>query len=119
MTFPPLVPPLKCQGIKTKLAGEISRVAQTITFERWVEPFCGSCVVPLNIQPKKALLHDTNAHIIRLYQEIQSGALTPATAKSFLAEEGEKLRRRGEPYYYTVRERFNAQPTSLDFLFLN
>jgi len=32
---------------------------------------------------------------------------------------GEKLRTDGEPYYYTVRERFNAQPSSLDFLFLN
>ncbi len=119
MSLPPLVPPLKCQGIKTKLAGEISRVAQTQAFERWVEPFCGSCVVALNVQPKNARLSDSNVHIIRLYQEIQSGSLTPANAKSFLAEEGEKLRANGESYYYAVRERFNAQPTSLDFLFLN
>jgi DNA adenine methylase len=112
-------PPLKCQGIKTKLVGEISRVAQTQDFERWVEPFCGSCVVALNVQPKKALLSDSNIHIIRLYQEIQSGNLTAALAKSFLEEEGNKLRTEGEPYYYAVRERFNATPTSLDFLFLN
>ena len=59
MTFPPLVPPLKCQGIKTKLVGEISRVAQTQTFDRWVEPFCGSCVIALNLQPKRALLCDS------------------------------------------------------------
>jgi DNA adenine methylase len=119
MSLPPLVPPLKCQGIKTKLAGEISRVAQTQGFERWVEPFCGSCVVALNVQPKTALLSDSNVHIIRLYEEIQSGSLTPAKAKSFLIEEGDKLRAGGEMYYYTVRERFNARPTSLDFLFLN
>jgi DNA adenine methylase len=119
MSLPPLVPPLKCQGIKTKLAGEINRVAQTQSFERWVEPFCGSCVVAFNVQPKKALLSDTNIHIIRLYQEIQDGSITPAKAKAFLVEEGEKLRSIGEAYYYTVRERFNAQPTSLDFLFLN
>jgi len=119
MSKPPLVPPLKCQGIKTKLVGEIGRVAQTQDFERWVEPFCGSCVVALNVQPKKALLTDSNVHIIRLYQEIQSGNLTAALAKSFLEEEGNKLRTQGEPYYYIVRERFNASPTSLDFLFLN
>ena len=119
MTFPPLVPPLKCQGIKTKLVGEISRLAQTQAFDRWVEPFCGSCVIALNVQPKRALLCDSNIHIIRLYQDIQEGRLTPALAKSFLTEEGEKLRTEGEPYYYTVRERFNAQPGSLDFLFLN
>jgi DNA adenine methylase len=76
-------------------------------------------VVALNVQPKKALLTDTNVHIIRLYQEIQSGTLTPAIAKSYLFEEGAKLRTGGEAYYYTVRERFNASPASLDFLFLN
>lgn len=119
MSLPPLVPPLKCQGIKTKLVGEISRLARTQPFERWVEPFCGSCVVALNVQPKMALLSDSNLHIVRLYQEIQSGALTPAIAKSFLTENGEKLRAQGEAYYYEVRERFNAQPVSLDFLFLN
>ena len=119
MSLPPLVPPLKCQGIKTKLVGEISRLAEVQEFDRWVEPFCGSCVVALNVQPARALLTDSNLHIIRLYQEIQRGTITPAVAKAFLIEEGEKLRTQGEPYYYAVRERFNAQPTSLDFLFLN
>ena len=99
--------------------GEINRVTQMQPFERWVEPFCGSCVVALNVQPKKALLSDTNIHIIRLYQEIQNGNLTPASAKAFLVEEGGKLRSGGEAYYYTVRERFNSAPSSLDFLFLN
>ncbi len=119
MNLPPLVPPLKCQGIKTKLAGEIQRLAQSQEFDRWVEPFCGSCVVALNVQPKRALLADSNVHIIRLYQEIQRGDLTPALAKAFLVEEGEKLRAGGEGYYYAVRERFNTRPASLDFLFLN
>lgn len=119
MSKPPLVPPLKCQGIKTKLVGEIARIAQAQGFRRWIEPFCGSCVVALNVQPKKASLSDTNIHIIRLYQEIQNGNLTAALAKSFLEEEGNKLRTIGEPYFYTVRERFNTCPTSLDFLFLN
>jgi DNA adenine methylase len=119
VNLPPLVPPLKCQGIKTKLASEIQRLAQTQEFDRWVEPFCGSCVIALNVQPKRALLADSNIHIIRLYQEIQRGVLTPALAKSFLVEEGGKLRACGENHYYEVRERFNARPTSLDFLFLN
>src|SRR2546422_8770086 len=119
MNLPPLVPPLKCQGIKTKLVGEINRFAQTQNFERWVEPFCGSCVVPLNVQPKKALLSDSNVHIIRLYQDIQKGEVTPASVKTFLTDEGEKLREGGEDYYYSVRERFNERPRSLDFLFLN
>ncbi|HEX3628370.1 MAG TPA: Dam family site-specific DNA-(adenine-N6)-methyltransferase [Verrucomicrobiae bacterium] len=119
MNLPPLVPPIKCQGIKTKLVAEIKRLADSQEFERWVEPFCGSCVVALNVQPKRAVLADSNVHIIRLYQEVQNGALTPALAKAFLIEEGEKLRVGDDSHYYAVRERFNAKPTSLDFLFLN
>ena len=119
MTTPPLVPPLKCQGIKTKLVGEIRKLAQSQSFDRWVEPFCGSCVVALNVQPKRALLCDSNVHIIHLYQNIQKGTLSPAVVKSFLVAEDEKLRKGGEDYYYAVRERFNSEPNSLDFLFLN
>ncbi|MGC8625364.1 MAG: Dam family site-specific DNA-(adenine-N6)-methyltransferase [Phycisphaerae bacterium] len=119
MSCPPLVPPLKCQGIKTKLVQAIQSIAETRPFSRWVEPFCGSCVVALNVQPKKALLCDTNPHIIRLYQEIQSLRITAADVKTFLTDEGAKLKSQGEPYYYTVRERFNKAPCSLDFLFLN
>lgn len=114
-----LVPPLKCQGIKTKLAGEIQRLTADSDFERWVEPFCGSCVVAFNIQPRKALLCDSNIHIIYFYQAIQSGLLTPELVQSFLVEQGALLSARGEDYYYGVRDRFNKQPNSLDFLFLN
>lgn len=119
MSRPPLVPPLKCQGIKTKLVSAIQKVAETRKYSRWVEPFCGSGVVALNVQPKKALLCDTNLHIIRLYQAIQSGEITAASVKKFLTIEGEKLKDQGEPYYYEVRTRFNESPTPLDFLFLN
>jgi DNA adenine methylase len=119
MNRPTLVPPLKCQGIKTKLVPTIQEIASSRQFSRWVEPFCGSCVVALNVQPKRALLCDTNPHIIQLYRDIQSGRITPASVKAFLTEEGVKLKSQGEPYYYVVRERFNATPSSLDFLFLN
>jgi DNA adenine methylase len=115
----PLVPPLKCQGIKTKLVPSIKLIADSRKFSRWIEPFCGSCVVALNVQPRAALLADTNIHIIRLYQQIQRGEITPASVRSFLTNEGERLRLNGEPYYYEVRGRFNESPTSLDFLFLN
>jgi DNA adenine methylase len=119
MIRPPLVPPLKCQGIKTKLAGAIQKVAETREYSRWVEPFCGSCVVALNVQPKKALLCDTNLHIISLYQGIQSAKITAAIVKEYLTSEGAKLKAQGEPYYYEVRARFNESAAPLDFLFLN
>lgn len=118
-SYTPLVPPLKCQGIKTKLAGEIRRMAQPIEFERWVEPFCGSAVVAFNVQPPKALLCDSNVHIVQFYRDLQAKRLTTTTVRAFLAEHGEQLRRKGEEYYYTMRERFNQSPDSLTFLFLN
>lgn len=119
MRHPPLVPPIKCQGIKTKLVEGIHALASMREYDQWVEPFCGSCVVPLNVQPQRALLCDSNIHIIRFYQDIQAGRLTAADVKGFLTQEGETLRSRGEDHFYTVRERFNNSPTSLDFLFLN
>lgn len=115
----PLIPPIKCQGIKTRLIGDIRALATMHAHMRWVEPFCGSCVVAFNLQPDRALLCDSNVHIIRFYQDIQGGRLTPSVVKSFLMEEGGKLRRHGEDHFYEVRTRFNARPSSLDFLFLN
>jgi len=119
MSKPPLVPPIKCQGIKTKIVPAIQQTAAMREFSTWIEPFCGSCVVALNVQPPRALLCDTNIHIINFYRHIQQGKLTPSMTRSFLTDEGEKLKSRGEPYYYEVRERFNECQAPLDFLFLN
>lgn len=119
MSSPPLVPPIKCQGIKTKLVAEIAHMAGELSDGRWVEPFCGSGVVALNLQPKRALLCDSNIHIIQFYKDIQSGHLTSLGARDYLGKHGEKLRTLGEAYFYEVRERFNNSPNSFDFLFLN
>lgn len=114
-----LVPPIKCQGIKTKLVADIVRFAQSSSFDRWIEPFCGSCVVPLNVQPRRAILSDSNIHIIQFYRDVQSGHLSAGLIREFLHDEGQELRRDGQAHYSKVRERFNLKPNSLDFLFLN
>lgn len=119
MSSPPLVPPIKCQGIKTKLVAEIAHMAGEFLDGRWVEPFCGSSVVALNLQPKRALLCDSNIHIIQFYKDIQSGHLSAFGVREFLSEQGAKLLSIGEAYFYEVRERFNNAPNSFDFLFLN
>lgn len=90
------VPPLKCQGIKTKLVPWIVKLAHVPASGTWIEPFCGSCVVALNVRPERALLTDTNKHIINLYRSIQGGSITPNDVKSFLAYEGKKLLVDGE-----------------------
>jgi len=53
-----LVPPIKCQGIKTKLVPLILACAGEQTKGRWIEPFMGSCVVGLNARREKALFAD-------------------------------------------------------------
>lgn len=113
------VPPIKCQGIKTKLVKFIAGNVLWSGKGKWIEPFLGSGVVLLNVQPERAIATDSNVHLIRLYQDIQSGKLNEIIAQQFLESMGEQLKRRGEELYYEVRQRFNRQPNTLDFLFLN
>ena len=113
------MPPIKCQGIKTKLVPFILRNVRWNGQGRWIEPFLGSGVVLFNVQPERALASDTNVHIITLYQQIAGGSLTPRMVESFLTAEGRKLLAGGAEYYYQVRERFNRDHDPLDFLFLS
>lgn len=113
------VPPIKCQGIKTKLVPFILSALRWDGEGRWVEPFLGSGVVAFNLLPKRALLADTNIPLITFYKAIQSGQVTSQDVRHHLQQEGDLLRRGGEDHYYFVRERFNRYGDSLDFLFLN
>jgi len=114
-----IVPPIKCQGIKTKLVPIIHDIESTRNYERWVEPFMGSGVVGFNIKAKKALFADSNPHLINFYNSLKNDLLSPDIVRNFLISEGEKLSKSNGEYYYTVRERFNKDFSPLDFLFLN
>ncbi|MCD7886189.1 MAG: Dam family site-specific DNA-(adenine-N6)-methyltransferase [Clostridiales bacterium] len=113
------VPPIKIQGIKTKMVPLIRENVSMSSDSVWVEPFMGSGVVGFNVEPDRAVFADTNPHIIAFYTEIQSGALTPYSVRAFLEQEGKKLERGDDEYYYVVRTRFNEEHNPLDFLFLN
>lgn len=113
------VPPIKCQGIKTKL---VSWILSNCTLPQngvWIEPFMGSGVVGFNACPDRAIFNDINPHVVNFYQAIKENRITPFIARKYLAEEGEKLKNKGEKYYYEVRERFNKYQLPLDFLFLS
>lgn len=114
-------PPIKCQGIKTKLVPFIFRSIKWSDEAngRWIEPFLGSGVVAFNLHPRRAILSDSNRHIIELYTSIQSGQLNCGNTRDFLEFEGRKLQAGGAEYYYEVRNRFNEFGSSFDFLFLN
>lgn len=114
-----IVPPIKSQGIKTKLADWIRNCSEYANYDRWVEPFAGTGVVAFNVQPKAALLCDSNPHIMAFYQSVQSKKITSERAKRFLIDEGQKLLKSEGDHYYLVRDRFNKNGDPLDFLFLS
>lgn len=112
-----LVPPIKCQGIKTKLVPFIREKVDINDIELWIEPFVGTGVVAFNIVPERAILTDKNQYIIALYQGIQNGEITSKTVRKFLEEYGEKLECYGEDYYRQMREAFNHNGDPLHFCF--
>ena len=114
-----IVPPIKSQGIKTKLASWIAECAKSQSDKRWIEPFMGTGVVAFNVRPKSALLCDSNPHLINFYKALQTKQITAHIARQYLYEEGFKLSHSGGSHYYVVRERFNQHGDPLDFLFLN
>lgn len=76
-----LVPPLKIQGIKTKL---IPFIKANITLNDrtiYYEPFMGSGVVGFNLAPKTAYFSDINPYIIDFYQQLQNQTITPAIVR--------------------------------------
>lgn len=113
------IPPIKIQGIKSKLIPFIKENLPDLTDKTWYEPFFGSGVVGLNLSPNKAVFGDSNPYTIKLYQDIQNKDITPKNVKEFLEEEGKKLAEKDDEYFYEVRERFNKEHKSLDFIFLN
>lgn len=113
------VPPIKSQGIKTKLVPWIGSVIPAGFNGTWIEPFMGTGAVAFNLAPCRAILCDTNPHLVGFYASIASGQITPNVVKEYLAQEGHTLLARGEEHYYDIRDRFNKEHSSLDFLFLN
>lgn len=113
------VPPIKSQGIKTKLIPWIRDIIPLDFKGIWIEPFVGTGAVAFNVAPSRAILCDTNPHLINFYSAIARDEITPELVNTYLTEEGNILREKGEEHYYFIRDRFNADHSPLDFLFVN
>jgi DNA adenine methylase len=91
--------------------------------ETWIEPFLGTGVVGFNSGFKKAVLNDTNPHIINFYKGIQQKTITAPLIRQYLEKEGELLKKAandGYEHYKLVRSRFNSGEYSpYDFIFLS
>lgn len=119
-----IVPPIKSQGIKTKLVPWIKDLTAIANQKgRWIEPFLGTGVVAFNSGYNKAILNDTNPHIINFYKAVQKNEITPFTMRQYLEKEGKLLSEAdndGYEHYLTVRSRFNSgEFSSYDFIFLS
>ena len=115
---PVIVPPIKSQGIKTRLVPWIQSLVPGAK-GRWVEPFLGTGVVAFNCGFPRAVLGDANPHVIRFYRQVQQGVICPDRVRTYLEAEGANLRAAGGPHYNRIRDRFNRTHDPLDFLFLS
>ncbi len=116
-----IVPPIKSQGIKTKLVPWIQELVPEIS-GRWIEPFLGTGVVAFNSGFKRALLSDTNPHLISFYKQVQQGHIRPSRVRTYLEKEGQALRvaeNDGYNHFTKVKNRFNETYDPHDFLFLS
>jgi len=122
-----IIPPIKSQGIKTKLVPWINDIVLQSGLElsraNWIEPFFGTGVVGLNtIVGGGRIVGDTNPHIINFYKGIQNGEITSHNMRIYLANEGDLLlesEENGYVHFRDVKNRFNAKHSPFDFIFLS
>ena len=122
-----IIPPVKSQGIKTKLVPCINDIILQsgidVEHANWIEPFFGTGVVGLNSPVKgRHIVGDSNPHIINLYNGIKDGIITEYNMRTYLEREGQNLENadeNGYAYYREVKNRFNRDHSSFDFIFLS
>lgn len=122
-----IIPPIKSQGIKTKLIPWINDIILRSDIDlskaNWIEPFFGTGVVGLNSPLKgRFIVGDTNPHIINFYSGILSGDITSAKMRQYLEYESRLLsasEEDGYVYYREVKKRFNTNHNPFDFILLS
>ena len=121
-----IIPPIKSQGIKTKLVPWINDLVCAANLDsstRWFEPFFGTGVVGFNsLMNNEHIVGDTNPYIIDFYRRVQEGQITAYSMREYLEKETVLLQNGSEDgyeYYRIVRDRFNKEHSPYDFVFLS
>lgn len=121
-----IVPPIKSQGIKTKLVPCINDIilqAGIGRYARWIEPFFGTGVVGLNAPIGGThIVGDINPYIVAFYQAVYKNEITPYTMRAYLEKANKELstaKGNGSCYYKEVKDRFNSEHNLYDFIFLS
>jgi DNA adenine methylase len=65
--------PLKYLGKKDWISERIGRIYQDHWGRRWNDLFCGSCEMPLRIEPPKVLINDVNPDLMAVWAWIKGG----------------------------------------------
>ena len=99
-----IVPPIKSQGIKTKLVPWINNVICRSGIDldnaNWIEPFFGTGVVGINSPlGGRRVVGDSNPHVINFYNSIKTGIVTPQSMREYLQREGELLEQADDAGY--------------------
>ena len=120
-----IVPPLKIQGIKTKLVPWIDDFladkAICRSDLRWVEPFFGSGVVGFNVGQRfnSHYISDKNPYIIQFYEMLRCGVISRQTLETMFGMYASQLKERGDDFYKEIRTAFNTSHDPSNFLFLS
>jgi DNA adenine methylase len=121
-----IVPPIKSQGIKTKLTPWINDTIMRSGIalkSNWYEPFFGTGVVGFNSPLQGSFfVGDTNPHIINFYNKIKEKKISKYSMREYLEEQHKLLSRAEEDgyvYYREVKDRFNETFNPYDFIFLS
>ena len=91
-----LRPPLKWAGGKRWQVPHLRPLWKGHEHRRLVEPFCGGLAVTLGLMPRRALLNDSNPHLVGFYRWLKKGLTIDLRMQN------------DERYYYRCRQRFNA-----------
>lgn len=121
-----IIPPIKSQGIKTKLVPWINDLIYKSgegLSGNWIEPFFGTGVVGINSPLSgRHIAGDTNPYIIAFYQGLKDGAIDEYKMRGYLEKEAKLLSSADEDgyaHYREVKDRFNREHSPYDFIFLS
>jgi DNA adenine methylase len=92
---PVLTPPLKWAGGKRWQVPHLRPLWAPHARRRLVEPFCGGLAVSLGLLPERALLNDTNPHLVSFYRWLKKGFTIGLPMKN------------DRTLFYEYRDRFN------------
>lgn len=107
-------PILRWAGSKRKLLPLLVNAVPK-KFSRYIEPFAGSAVLFLKLNPQEAIINDLNEELIRTYRSIQRCPKAVWERASSMSQEIE--------FYYTLRaidpQSLNSLDRAARFIYLN